>query len=301
MSCVTGVARALMPPVLSANTAVSRLTYSVLARGPGGTVRHSYTIRIAAYVPNPQPAAPPPAAGWQESLNWSGYVVPSSGLVTDVSGSWTVPTVNCSATPDAGVSIWVGVGGTSSESLLQTGIRETCRGGVASYAGWWEEYPNKPNREADFFPFPVSPGDSITASVYQSSATAWVTRLDDQTTGSSGWMVTGDAWGVGRDGGGTFTAQGGTAGLTFAGGHTAEWIVEDAITVDSSIVPFADYGNVSFTNLHASPASWSLSPAEGWEIIQNGTVLSAPSQPGSDGDSFSVSYADAPSPAPDSP
>jgi hypothetical protein len=51
----------------------------------------------------------------------------------------------------------------------------------------------------------------------------------------------------------------------------------------------ADYGTVTFSDLTASPSSWSLTPGEGWEIVQNGVVLSTPALPVSN-DSFSVSY-----------
>jgi hypothetical protein len=230
--------------------------------------------------------------------NWSGYVIPSSSaVVTAVSGSWSVPTANCSVTPNGGASIWVGIGGYpwptggNSGTLLQTGIRETCVSGVAEYVGWFEEYPSNPNHEADFFGFPVSPGDAIQASVYQSNTGAWVTRLDDHTTGISGWMVTGEGWGVASDNtNGSFPLQGSTAGLSYSGGYTAEWIVEDYAQSDGSYVPFADYGSVTFSNLQTSLGSWSLTPSEGVEMVQNGAILSTPSLPGSDGNSFSVNY-----------
>ena len=231
------------------------------------------------------------------SQNWSGYVVPStSALVTEASGSWTVPTFDCSTTPNASAATWVGIGGMpwssggSSGVLLQTGIVTSCTNGVQSNTGVWEEYPSSPNSDFSFTDFPVSPGDVIDASIYQGTSGQWETKVDDLTTGLSGVMVTGGGWGVASDGGGgTFTEQGSTSSLSYSGGYTAEWIVEDFRQGPSaSLVPFADYGTVTFSGITTSLASWSLTPDEEVEIAQSGTVLSTPSPPSGDG--FSVSY-----------
>src|SRR5262249_28113626 len=48
--------------------------------------------------------------GFQQSPNWSGYIVPSSSIVTEAGGSWTVPLLNCAVTPNAAVSVWAGIG-----------------------------------------------------------------------------------------------------------------------------------------------------------------------------------------------
>lgn len=83
-----------------------------------------------------------------------------------------------------------------------------------------------------------------------------------------------------------FAVQGDTTGLSYSGGYTAEWIVEDPSTA-SGLVSFANYTTVTFSNLATSLSSWDLSADEGWEIVQDATVLSTPSLPGND--EFSVS------------
>jgi len=238
--------------------------------------------------------APPTAPAWEQSPNWSGYVVPSSAIFTDVSGAWAVPTLDCSTTPNGGASIWVGIGGYGwptggiSGLLLQTGVTTDCVDGVQQDRGWFELYPSSPNTEKDFLGFPVSPGDSIQASVFQGGSGAWETRVDDLTTGLSGVMVTGEGWGVSADAGnGSFSLQGSTAGLSYSGGYSAEWIVE-TYTLNGSIVPLADYGTVNFSDLKTSASSWSLTASEGLAIAQNGVVMSTPSLPANGG--FSVSY-----------
>jgi hypothetical protein len=231
-----------------------------------------------------------------QSSNWSGYVVPSStSPLTDVSGEWTVPTLNCSVTPNGGVATWVGIGGEeyssggSSGVLLQTGVTANCvNGAQQNVVGWWEEVPMSPNNGIAFSGFPVSSGDLIQASVFQTTSGAWETRVDNLSTGLSGIMVTGAGWGVYTDGsGGYLTYQGSTAGLSYSGGYTAEWIVED-LQQGGVLVPFADYGTVTFSNTRTSLPSWSLTSSEGVEIAQGGTVLSTPSPPSGSG--FSVSY-----------
>jgi len=225
-----------------------------------------------------------------ESPNWSGYVLPSSGIVTAVSGTFTVPTLDCSQTPTAGVATWVGIGGAggSTGDLLQTGVESDCVDGVqADDPAWWELVPPYP--AVDFTSMSVSPGDQVEASVYE-SGTYWVTRLDDLTTGISGVMISGDLYGTIQDSnpGVWLAVEGSAAAIAYSGGTTAEWIVEDYELSSGSLVPFADYGTVTFSNLGTSVPSWSLASADPVEIVQNGSVLSVPSAPSGDG--FSVSY-----------
>jgi hypothetical protein len=234
---------------------------------------------------------------WNQSPNWSGYVVPSSSLIEEVSGQWRMPVLDCAVTPNSGVGLWVGIGGVSwptggtSGALLQTGVSANCVNGIQEDPAWWELYPSNPNQSFDFQGMDVSPGDLIEASVFEGENGEWVTRVDDLTTGISGIMVTGEGWGIYQDGsGGTFTDQGSTVDIYYSGGYTAEWIAEDYRVggAGGSLVSLADYGTVSFTNLTTSISSWHLSEGDGWEIVQDGQVLSVPSVPSQDG--FSVSY-----------
>ena len=127
------------------------------------------------------------------------------------------------------------------------------------------------------------------AYVYQTTSGSWETLLDDLTTGLSGIMVTGEGWGVAPTGASYFTYQGTTTSLSYSGGYTAEWIVEDATPASGSgLSPFANYGSVTFSNLRTDFASWSLSASDGVEIVQSGATLSVPGPVSNDG--FTVSY-----------
>jgi hypothetical protein len=92
-----------------------------------------------------------------------------SGSVTYLTGSWTVPTLNCSVTPNADVAIWVAidaVNSSSSNPLIQPGIWGTCTGGQPSWRAIYEMYPapivNDPNNNNKNTIFP---GDYVEASV----------------------------------------------------------------------------------------------------------------------------------------
>jgi hypothetical protein len=279
--------------VILGTTAVQRQwAFTFVANAPDGVSASAVATLIQA-APT-APAAPPPLAT-RLSLNWSGYVVPSSSaLLTEVGGQWTVPRLNCAATPGGGVSTWAGIGGFtwptggSSGVLLQTGVQTDCVNGAQRNTAWWEAYPSNPNHLAQFNSLPVGTGDSIKASVFRGSSGAWETRVDDLTTGLSGVMVTGEGWGVTADGGnGTFVKQGSTVGLSYDGGYTAEWVVED-YTLSGSEVPFANYGSVTFTDLTTSLSPWYLTADEALALSQNGGILSMPTLPTSGG--FTVDY-----------
>jgi hypothetical protein len=241
-----------------------------------------------------QEAPPQPAA--HTSDNWAGYVVPSeSALITDAEGTWTVPSLNCADTPNGGAFIWVGIGGEqwptggSSGTLLQTGVDVECVDGVQQNDGWWEDWPSTPNESRTFESFPVAVGDVIDASVYQTTSGSWETCLSDVTDGLSGIMVTGEGWGVSNSCLGRFSYQGTTTDLSYSGGYTAEWIVEDYTdTATNQVHPFASFSVVTFSDLLCSLTDWSLTQSETWAIVQNGVTLATPTASSTDG--FTISY-----------
>lgn len=229
------------------------------------------------------------------SSNWSGYVLPSNTLVTETSGRFVVPTLNCSQTPNAGMSTWVGTGGAGpgTGDLLQTGVRSDCTGGVQyDDAAWWELVPPLP--EQDFNSMSISPGDTLQASVWHNSDGSGGTRLDDLTTGVSGLLNIGRSYGTILDSNPTvwFDREGSAAGVTYSGGYTSEWIVEDYEEAGAN-VPFADFGTVRFSDLTTSAPSWGGPPPSGNEYginDPNGFLLAAPSPLDSSGPGFSVTY-----------
>src|SRR5690349_12425752 len=68
----------------------------------------------------------------QTSSNWAGYVVENSssqkGAVSDVKGTWTVPTLSCSSTNSYSAA-WVGIDGFTDRTVEQIGTEQDCLNG----------------------------------------------------------------------------------------------------------------------------------------------------------------------------
>lgn len=115
----------------------------------------------------------------------------------------------------------------------------------------------------------ISAGDTITVTVTATSTTAGTAVVKNVSKGTS---VTH-----------TFTGQ--TRALQEL---NAEWIVED-FSSGGSLVPFADFGTVTFTGASASGSSGTVTPSGATliDIKQNGKVLTSSSVSGS---SVTVEY-----------
>lgn len=210
--------------------------------------------------------------GPQYSTNWAGSVItspPSGSSFTGVSATFVVPTPKA---PSGGsgsysASAWVGIDGdTYQNAILQTGVDFNVDGGEVSYDAWYEWYPAV---STDFSGIPIKAGDTITLSVTATSSTSGTAVIKNV---SSGKTV--------------------TKALTSSsklGGQNAEWIVED-FEEGSSLVPFANFGEVEFTNAqYTTSAGATGGPAAGQilDIRQNKKVLTSAS---ATDDSVTVSY-----------
>jgi hypothetical protein len=210
------------------------------------------------------------------STNWSGYAAetnlttPASNAVTMVSGSWIVPKVT--GKTNAYSSVWVGIDGYSSPSVEQLGTeQDTSRSGATRYYAWWEMYPNPsviiPN-------FPISAGDSISASVTYSSG-AYTLQIADITRNES-----------------FSTPQSATAQRS-----SAEWIVEAPSS--GGILPLANFGTATFSKAQATingitgaidNTSWANTSID--MVSKSGTVIAHTSAltDGGNSSSFSVTF-----------
>ncbi|KAF8886434.1 peptidase A4 family-domain-containing protein [Gymnopilus junonius] len=188
------------------------------------------------------------------SSNWAGAVWDSypSGTFTSVTGTFTVPTPSGSS---GAASAWVGIDGdTCGTAILQTGIDFTISGGQVSYDAWYEWYPDY---AYDFSGITIKAGDSIKLTVTASSTKAGTAVIQNLTTGKTV-----------------------TKSLTSSAAlceENAEWIVED-FEEGSSLVPFADFGTVTFTNAVATTKSGTTVGPSGSTLIdieQNNKVLTS--------------------------
>src|SRR5579859_532 len=94
------------------------------------------------------------------SFNWSGYADASSTKqeFTKVSGSWTAPSVTCSA-EDQITSDWVGLDGFNSSTVEQLGTIGWCYKHKATYFTWYEMFPAGTIEVG----LTLKPGDKISA------------------------------------------------------------------------------------------------------------------------------------------
>ena len=194
------------------------------------------------------------------SYNWSGYVQANgAGYVNpdgthdfqSVGAEWTVPTLDCAATPGALVAVWVGVNGYGANpGLFQTGTTSACsRGGAQSAYAWWtDEDEHYASQEV----YSVAAGDVVHARVWRNASGQWSYMIRDSTWG----------W--------TSTQLEPYQGI----GATAEWVVEDPENLNTNKpCPFADFGMVHFS--HMTPVVRGLTAIE--MITRKGLGVSAPS------------------------
>jgi len=215
------------------------------------------------------------------SLNWAGYAVDSSvaGSVTDVKGSFAIPTVSCNAN-NAFASFWVGIDGFSSNTVEQTGVTANpCNSSFApvGYSAWFEFFPAAPV----YASASLAPGESVSAEVTFSPSTGIFTTSITVKSGSTTVV--------------TLTHSQTVSG---AQSNSAEWIAE-APSVGGRILPLANFGSVSFTSASATiggttgSISASFPSSTTNEIVmvtRSGTVKAQPSALSGAGTSFSVAW-----------
>lgn len=196
------------------------------------------------------------------STNWAGAVLIGTGY-TEVTATVTVPTLtgsSSSSTESAG-SAWVGIDGdTCQTAILQTGIDWYVDGTSVSYDAWYEWYPDY---AYTFSGISISAGDSIQMTVTATSKTGGSAVIENLTTGTTV----------------THSFSGVTDGSLCE--YNAEWIVEDFSECSSSgdceLVPFADFGTVTFTGASAVKSGTTVGPSGATiiDIEQDSEILTS--------------------------
>jgi peptidase A4-like protein len=155
------------------------------------------------------------------STNWSGYAITAGrGAVTDVKGSWRIPSVKCTAANQY-ASLWVGIDGYNSSTVEQIGTDSDCQGSAPSYYAWYEFYPHF-SYLIDF-DHAVFAGDVMSAEVKSSAGGAFTVELTDQRTGDS------------------FSTA---VKMNNAKRSSAEWILEAPWS--GGVLPLANFGTADF-------------------------------------------------------
>ncbi|MGO9254963.1 MAG: G1 family glutamic endopeptidase [Bryobacteraceae bacterium] len=220
--------------------------------------------------------------GTVDSDNWSGYAVSAAaGSVTDVTGSWIVPTANCTSGPLTGyAAFWVGIDGFTSSTVEQIGTDSDCSNGTPKYYVWYEFYPS-PSLVVSSLT--ISPGDVISAEVKYTG--------NGQFTASLTVVSTGNSFSISKT-------------VSSALRSSAEWIAE-APSSSSGILPLANFGSVLYGHDQSGVPSTCDATVSGTAgpIASFGTSVSAITMVGTsgtdegvptglspDGTSFSVAY-----------
>lgn len=229
---------------------------------------------------------------WAAS-NWSGYA--EAGTFTGVSGTWIVPQV--SSTKSATYSsAWIGVDGFNNSNLIQTGTEEDYYNGAAHYNAWWEILPAA-ETAISTSSYPVSPGDRMSAQIWETSTTVSTGRLRHGST-EHVWQIaisdTTEGWHF-------------QTGQAYNGpGTSAEWILE-APSVGGKIATLNPYiinapaGVADFDNAGTlSTIAGSSAPAyknaglsynnDAGAMIQNNVQVSTPGHPDGSSNAFNVQY-----------
>jgi hypothetical protein len=110
---------------------------------------------------------------------WSGYVV-KGGANNEVAATFTVPTADCQSTPYGFTGFWVGIQSTDGNgirTIVQDGIQISCGNGQPSYSAWGIGNAYSGGTPV-FLTDPVQPVDRITAVVWESGATYWMSLYD---------------------------------------------------------------------------------------------------------------------------
>jgi hypothetical protein len=210
-----------------------------------------------------------PASVTSSSSNWSGYAA-SGGTFTSVTATWTVPTVSPSA--GGADATWVGIGGLTTNDLIQAGTQAMVDGGgTVEYSSWIEMLP----QSSRTVPLTVSAGDSVTVTITQQSGNDWLIQMKNNTTK------------------GTYSVT-----VQYASSNSsAEW-VQEAPSVGRGLVSLDQFGTVQFSGATAvrdgKAMSLSALGAKAITMINGqGQAIAQPSTISGDGSSFTVARTDA--------
>ncbi|MBV9159870.1 MAG: hypothetical protein JO019_04710, partial [Candidatus Kaiserbacteria bacterium] len=158
------------------------------------------------------------------SINWAGYAA-QRGYYTGVTATWTVPAVTLED-GEHGDSQWVGIGGVSTGDLIQVGTQSYMKDGELSYQAWYEMLPDY-STDA---PLAVNAGDSVTATLSETSPGTWLIQITNNSTG------------------GNFEKT-----VQYDSSHSsAEWVEEMMSNADATLRPLSRFGSVTFTNSYAT-------------------------------------------------
>lgn len=165
---------------------------------------------------------------------------------------------------------WVGIGGVASGDLIQVGTDNIVTpSGRVTTSAWYELLPDA---SIQITTMTIIPGDTISASVKETSTNQWLINIADISTGQS------------------FSKT-----VTYASSRSsAEWIQEQPSYSNGQLVPLDTFSTVPFSNASMVGSGVTKNLVSGNAVpitlvTRNGQAVASPSAIGGDGSSFSVS------------
>lgn len=283
MSATANKAKYLYVPALLLITGLLAVD-AVLAAANHQAASYSKSIKQFSFSTQPNtgsssPTTPTPSASSgtgtttsassvsDTTSNWAGYVS-SGGTYTAITGSWKVPNVSSDTSSVSADATWIGIGGNTSNDLIQVGTQNEVDSGQVTPGSFYEQLPNASQTVPGVN---VQAGDTITASIKEIASGEWNISITDLTNGES--FSNNVAYN--------------------SSASSAEWI-EEAPSDTTSIIPLDSFGAVTFTNgtttENGNTVSIAGSQAQAYTMDNTaGQALTATSSLDSTGESFTVS------------
>ncbi len=204
-------------------------------------------------------------SGLGSSYNWAGYIA-TNGPFTGVGGSWVVPQPSGSGV--SADAAWVGIGGITSNDLIQAGtFAKIDANNQVVYQAFYETLPDV----LQVIPLAIKPGDAVQVSLIQQPNNIWQISFRDNTSGQNFQIA-----------------------ITYNSSlSSCEWIEEMPSSLSGRFIPLDNFGTVQFSSL------WAIQNGATLNLLQIGAqsmtmfnslqqALAQPSALSGDGTSFSV-------------
>ena len=240
------------------------LAFTAILSGLALAAAPALALQMPGYPSTSQDTAQNYPISANKSYNWAGYTA-SGNNFSSVSGTWTVPTVSASASASADAT-WVGIGGVTSQDLIQAGTQAIVQNGQTQYQAWLETLP----QTSQTVPLNVKAGDSITVTVSTQQSGQWLIYINNNSTGQN-YQTTVQY----------------NSSLS-----SAEW-VEEMPVGNTGFIPLDNFGGVNFSNATTVENGQTLTAVQAGAQAMNmlnssNQNLADASALGSDGTSFGV-------------
>ena len=278
-------------------TAAKLQEYGFQPRPSGGTALAQWTNMMAHYRQTPIPSVVLVqsqrdhlvkkghiAFGTENSANWAGWIADSTTqefVATQM--DYTQPAAQATSCAGAVQSVWTGLGGVNSTSLVQDGTAlPGTIPGASGYSAWYEYMNGTSNVGPKVMGnLVVNPGDSIHLYTAYSTSNGEINfYIADNTTGTSqAALVTG-------------------VGTAYYDGSSTEYITERSVCGNGCFYPLEQFTAFSSSTDQAETTSGSWIPISSAPYpLQvsmfaqvTGDLLAAPSGLNSSGDGFSTTW-----------